>query len=431
MMIVKKLDDLCYIEKGKSGIKKAIPGPYPLVVTANERLSHSEYQFDCSAVCIPLVSSTGHGHASIKRIHFQEGKFAVGSILAALVVKDSDILDIRYLYLLLSIKKNDLLVPLMKGTANVTLTINSLKSVEIHLPSIEEQRDFVIRHNSVCPKITMNEGSLVKQSNIIYSLKETILQLAVQGKLVSQDPNDEPASELLKRTDALRKKAFEKWINKSETIKINKKLSKISNVKVPYDVPTGWDCCALLKCSEAVVDCHNKTAPYVSQGIPILRTSNIRDGSLNMNNIKFVTEDIYDYWSRRCYPKSGDIIFTREAPMGEAAIIPDNLKVCLGQRTMLIRALSGIVIKEYLLLSLIEPGILQRANKKAIGATVKHLRVRDVEGIPIMIPPLAEQKRIVAKVDELMAICDQLETKLTNAQSLNKRFTQAVLSSAA
>ena len=71
-----KLGDLCSIEKGETGIQKAIPGEYPLVVTAEERKSHNEFQFDDEAVIIPLVSGTGHGHASIKRLHFQTGKFA-------------------------------------------------------------------------------------------------------------------------------------------------------------------------------------------------------------------------------------------------------------------------------------------------------------------------------------------------------------------
>ena len=82
------LGEVCTIIKGSTGIKKAIAGDYPLVVTAEERLSSNEYQFDTKAVCIPLVSSTGHGHASLKRIHYQEGKFALGNILAAVIPND-------------------------------------------------------------------------------------------------------------------------------------------------------------------------------------------------------------------------------------------------------------------------------------------------------------------------------------------------------
>ena len=87
-----KLGKLCTIEKGAIGILKAIPGEYPMVVTSEERKSHNEFQFDDEAVIIPLVSSTGHGHKSLKRIHYQKGKFALGSILCADIPKNKTIL---------------------------------------------------------------------------------------------------------------------------------------------------------------------------------------------------------------------------------------------------------------------------------------------------------------------------------------------------
>ena len=94
-----RLGDYCDIIKGGIGIKKAIPGEFPLVVTAEKRQSHNEYQFDTTAVIIPLVSSTGHGHASIKRLHYQEGKFALGTILCAVLIKDTTIINPRFLYI--------------------------------------------------------------------------------------------------------------------------------------------------------------------------------------------------------------------------------------------------------------------------------------------------------------------------------------------
>ena len=92
----KVLSDLCTITKGKIGITKAIPGKYPLVATSEERRSHNEFHFEGEAVLIPLVSSTGHGHRSLNRIHYQTGKFAVGSILCAVMPKDNTILNSEY-----------------------------------------------------------------------------------------------------------------------------------------------------------------------------------------------------------------------------------------------------------------------------------------------------------------------------------------------
>lgn len=100
-----KLGEICSITKGQTGITKAIPGKYPLVALSEERKSHNEYQFDAEAVIIPLVSSTGHGHASLKRIHFQSGKFALGTILCALIPKQSSEVCAEYLYHYLEQKK--------------------------------------------------------------------------------------------------------------------------------------------------------------------------------------------------------------------------------------------------------------------------------------------------------------------------------------
>ena len=115
------LKDICHFEKGATGLAKAIPGDYPLVATGVKQRSSDNFQFDTRAVCIPLISSMGHGHASLKNVHYQERKFALETILVALTAKNDDMLDIQYLNLYLSELKNQILVPLMNGAANVTL----------------------------------------------------------------------------------------------------------------------------------------------------------------------------------------------------------------------------------------------------------------------------------------------------------------------
>lgn len=138
-----ELGSVCNVIKGNIGIKKAIPGDFPLVTTSEERGSHLEYQFDDEAVCIPMVSSTGHGHASIKRIHYQSGKFALGTILVAVIPKDKEKLSAKYLYYYLNNFKEELVVPLMKGMANVTLSVEKIKTIKLVVPSIEKQIELI------------------------------------------------------------------------------------------------------------------------------------------------------------------------------------------------------------------------------------------------------------------------------------------------
>ena len=114
-----------------------------MVVTATERKSSNTYQFDEPAVCIPLVSSRGHGVASLNHVYYQEGKFALGSILCGVTVKDKSLVSAKYLYYYFECTKDYTLVPLMKGGANVSMTVSDIAKVKVPIPSISEQKEII------------------------------------------------------------------------------------------------------------------------------------------------------------------------------------------------------------------------------------------------------------------------------------------------
>jgi type I restriction enzyme S subunit len=280
-------------------------------------------------------------------------------------------------------------------------------------------------------RLAAHFDTLFTTEQSIDKLKQTILQLAVMGRLVEQDAGDEPAESLLNRlTDNRQAWLQEQSSSNPECKTMLRKLGKLRPAQSPFPLPKGWRPAHLIQLCRMLVDCHNKTAPYVEEGIPIIRTSNIRERQFNLNGVKYVDGDTYSYWSRRCPPESGDIIFTREAPMGEAAIIPEGKTWCLGQRTMLIRPMHEYISNKFLLLTLTEPHLLERAAEKAIGSTVKHLRVGDVENLVVPVPPIEEQHRIVQKVDELMALCDQLKERLNRASETRCQLAEAVVEGA-
>ena len=140
---VHSIEEVCHIEKGKTPIQKATPGGYPMVVTTTERKSCDTYQFDAKAVCVPLVSSRGHGVASLNHVYYQEGKFALGNILCAIIPKNEELVNPKYLYYYFEQTKDYTLVPLMKGGANVALHMNDVKKVNVPIPSLEEQKRIV------------------------------------------------------------------------------------------------------------------------------------------------------------------------------------------------------------------------------------------------------------------------------------------------
>jgi type I restriction enzyme S subunit len=257
------------------------------------------------------------------------------------------------------------------------------------------------------------------------------LTLAVRGRLVEQNANEESAISLLKSIDRERTTLLK--ADCPNVLESRTQLRKQAVQVLPEglsELPIGWTWATLMQCSLLVVDCHNKTAPYSNSGIPLIRTTNVRDGRFNLKEPKFVDEITYARWSARCEPEPGDILITREAPMGEVAIIPPGMKICLGQRMMLVRLAPHTIDPRFLLQSLSDPELMERVQDKPIGATVQHLRVGGVETLLIPLPPLAEQQRIVAKVDDLMALCDQLEAQLTITQTDSSRLLEAVLEAA-
>lgn len=167
------LSTLCEIRKGTFPIMKTAPGKFPLIVTASNFKTSDDYDCDCEAVCIPLVSSSGHGNASMQRVHYFKGKFALSNILCAAIPKNEALLDAKFLYYLLMAKKDSYFVPLMKGTSNVSLSISQIGSVLIPLPSIIEQKQLVLKIDKVKSRIdeikTLREEQAKDINNLLYS----------------------------------------------------------------------------------------------------------------------------------------------------------------------------------------------------------------------------------------------------------------------
>lgn len=135
--------DFCTLTKGKTPIQKAVSGEYPMVVTTMERKTCNTYQFDTKAVCIPLISSRGHGVASLNHVYYQEGKFALGNILCAMIPNNENYVSAKYLYYYFECTKDYTLVPLMKGGANVAMHISDIEKVKVPIPPLEVQHSIV------------------------------------------------------------------------------------------------------------------------------------------------------------------------------------------------------------------------------------------------------------------------------------------------
>lgn len=273
-----------------------------------------------------------------------------------------------------------------------------------------------------------NVAPLTTRPNQIKQLRQTVLRLALAGRLTEQDPADDPASNLLAAIEKRRSSLLQSgYPNATEARTQQRKVAEQALPNELAALPHGWEYATLQQCALMVIDCKNKTAPYTSDGVRLIRTTNVRDGKLNSIDQRYVSLATYEVWSARAKPEPGDILITREAPMGEVCLIPPHTTICLGQRMMLARLVPDTISPRFMLYSLMDPDLMDRVQDKPIGMTVQHLRVGGVETLVVPLPPLAEQHRIVTKVDELMALCDHLETSLTTGEQTRSRLLESVL----
>ena len=279
-------------------------------------------------------------------------------------------------------------------------------------------------------------------------LKASILQLAVTGKLVPQDPNDEPASVLLERIKAEKAKLvkagkIKKDKNPSEIVtgsdgavyeKFKDGTAKDISDELPSEIPGGWAWVRLTDICETIADCPHTTAKDEGVGFPLVRTANIGEGRLIYEGMHRVSKEVYDKRNSRAVPKCGDLIFAREAPAGNIAVIQEGELVCLGQRTVLISPIREIADSDFIAFYILSPAIQTLLVKKSLGATVAHVNLKDIRPFLIPLPPLAEQKRIVAKIEKLMPLVEEYgkmeETRLQLDADLPAMLEKSILQEA-
>ncbi|MFM5039288.1 restriction endonuclease subunit S [Aeromonas veronii] len=308
-----------------------------------------------------------------------------------------------------------------------------VETFPIALPPAAEQKEIADRLDILLAKVEATQARLVRIPDIIKRFRQSVLTAAVSGKLTEEWRN---GTESIDDPMPIVQTEKSMWIEKNPSHnEVNRVLKRVREYKwgktiSEIELPANWSWQQLEDSVLMIVDCHNKTAPYVESGIPLIRTSNIRDGEFVWQDLKFINQETYEYWSRRCPPEPGDIIFTREAPMGEAAIVPTGHRVCLGQRTMLIRPVENLVSAKYLLLAIMEPNFKKRSDIFAVGTGVKHYRVGDVSNLIIPIPPTEEQAEIVRRVEQLFAYADRIEQQAKAAKARVDNLTQAILAKA-
>ncbi|CAJ8689425.1 type I restriction enzyme specificity protein [Burkholderia pseudomallei] len=257
-----------------------------------------------------------------------------------------------------------------------------------------------------------NLARLTTRAEYIKQLRQTILNLAIRGKLVRQLKDEEPARlpkpRAVSAASGMDDRVFQQF-------------------RHSIALPAGWQIAPLLQISEHIVDCPHSTPKWTEQGEICVRTNQLRPRRLDLSAPRFVSHETYRERIERLEPRAGDILYSREGGiLGIASEIPQGVRLCLGQRLMLIRPCSQIR-SAYLDVVLNSPFITGIAGALTIGGAAPRVNMSTVRAYPIPVPPLAEQERIVLKVDVLMALCDRLEEQLATRENDSGHLLEALL----
>ena len=195
-------------------------------------------------------------------------------------------------------------------------------------------------------------------------------------------------------------------------------------------IPAHWNLCTLDQISAAIIDCPHSTPKWTEQGFICVRTNQFKPGHLDLNNSRYVSEQTYIERTQRLEPSYGDILYSREGGiLGVACRVPEKIKICLGQRMMLIRPKENIT-SEYLEIVLNSPLITSLAQKMTTGGAAPRINVSTVKGYPIPYPPIEEQNQIIEKINELNGVCEQLRSQIQSAQQTQLHLADALTDAA-
>ena len=251
-------------------------------------------------------------------------------------------------------------------------------------------------------------------------LKNSILQLAVQGKLVEQRAEEGIARELLEQI-----KLEKEQLIKDKKIKKSKPLPEITEDEIPFEIPESWEWVRLIDLCSLISDGTHKTPAYVEYGVPFISVKDISSGVMDFSNVKYITREEHEKLISRCKPEMNDVLLCRIGTLGKA------IKICTDKEFSIFVSLGLLKLIEAdvadYIVQVINSGYGYRwidDNKVGGGTHTNKINLDTLRGMPIPIPPLEEQHRIVAKIEEILPYIDQYDKAYTKLEIFNKKFPE-------
>ena len=287
------------------------------------------------------------------------------------------------------------------GTAMPGLSANRLKRLLLPLPPYKEQKYIVDKLTTILSLVDSygDKEKILTQLNVNLpiSLRKSILQEAIQGKLVPQDPNDEPASVLLQQIREEKLRLIKEGKLKKKDV-VDSVIYKGDDNKYYPKLPKGWVMCKLSDVCKIISGFAFSSNDYCTEGVPLVRISNIKNNTVDLSECVFIQNTI----DNKFLISKGDLLIAMSgATTGKIGIYDKSSIAYLNQRVGNVKILSNtLLLPEYRNIYMLSK--VNEILNIAYGGAQPNISTSDIENLDFMLPPLSEQKRIVTKVEDLL-----------------------------
>ncbi len=417
-MSLMKIKDLFHFEKGGLQSSKCTPGEFDFITAAAEWKTHNEFSHECEALIFAAAAS-----GSLGRTHYVNGKFVSSDLCFIITPKDpvKYPIDLKFYHLIFQAFKDEIVRNTKAGTSKEAIGLTAFGKYELPYFDIAKQQEVKEQFVTAQESTIGLDSELTHQLDLVKQLRQAFLREAMQGKLVPQDPNDEPASVLLEKI-----KAEKERLIKEKKIKKQKPLPPITEDETPFTIPENWVWCRLgtpIYYAENL-DIQKNLSP--SELINYVDIGAIDNTAYCIREAKQKRVEELSSRARRVL-KNGFIVYSTVRPyLKNIAIIEDELPNMIGSTGFNVFKPIQIETK-YLFYFLLNPDLNAEYEKMMIGFNSPSITNIQFKNTLLPIAPLTEQQRIVAKLDELMAFCDELEASIKESQQQNELLLQQVL----
>ena len=356
--------------------------------------------------------------ASLGKVFWAEDGAYNVAMARVIPLYETELISKEFLFLFYQSSLYQSVIHANSRSAQAGFNKEDLSSLLFPLPPRSEQERIVCAYEKLQPFLKAYDDAAhslaTMNKDFPEALKKSILQEAVQGKLVPQDPSDEPAEALLERIRAekqllikegkIKKDKHESVIFRRDNSHYEKRGPDEVCIDdaLPFEIPENWTWARLSSACVSIADGDHQPPPQVQDGIPFLVISNVSDGRVDFSDTRYVPKEYFDSLAEIRIPQCGDLLFTVTGSYGIVIPVQTERKFCFQRHIALIK--FSCLSPDFMKLWLSSPLVYEQCRRAATGTAQKTVGLASLKGLLIPIPPLNEQKRIVQKLNTLLAL---------------------------